>query len=413
MHGIRFALVTVVSLSAPFWTSLNEARAQSHIGNCTDMSRNQTFAVFDNFYMEQFGNPMNNGFAMLDPSGITFMRVPSADPWNLAFFVDWQGVLVQVSSAGWHAIGNCQFASGFVQPINSVSLARPGDLAVRTPQGLLRLPEGVGDPLNRYMPPLLSSPSKAEQCLEGASDEDEFADCMLKDMLGKKELNVYKCAQEGDQAVDVALCSIGANGGPNERKIVENVQRCRDEHGDDWEEYPVCMMEDEMSQDQARLVNCLKQQAERAEITLMGTAVCYGAGSFNPNPELQIAMECAVSTNGEPMAFAGCAGGRLTARELTKCFTDGFGGDGCFGENNEIVKGLREVGIDVENILGPSNDLVQAWNTGVNDLQNGPGPTNDGVRVLTNIGNDFANGLGPSNDVVKVMDQAFSGFGLW
>ena len=133
-------------------------------------------------------------------------------------------------------------------------------------------------------------------------------------------------------------------------------------------------IEDQMSEDQARLVNCLREQTESGSASLTGTVVCYGSGALELNPELQIAMECAISTGGEPMAFAGCAGGRLTQRELTKCFDEGIGGDGCFGDNNEIVIGLRSVGLELEDVLGPTNSWVRAWNTGVNDIQHGPGP---------------------------------------
>lgn len=413
MSGSRGTILAITCVSTVFFGTLVEAQAQQHVGYCHDQSRNQSFSIFENLYLEQVGFPANHGYAMRDPSGMTFMRIPSADPWNLAFFVDWQGVLVQVSAIGWQQIGYCDIAPGFMQQPHLPSPPPPGNLAVRTPQGLSRLPEGVGEPSTRYVAPLTSTPQKAEYCLQNVSDENEFADCMLEDMLGEQERNIYECAQEEGEAVDITLCSIGANGGENEREIVENVQRCREEHGDDWEAYPVCMMEDQMSEDQARLVNCLKEQGEGGEVSLTGTAVCYGGDFFNPNPELQIAMECAVSTGGEPMAFAGCAGGRLTERELKKCFTDGFGGNGCFGENNEIVKGLRTLGIDVQDALGPTNDLVVAWNNGVSDIQHGPGPNNDAMRAITTIGNDIANGPGENNDIVKAMDHVFSGFGAW
>ena len=55
------------------------------------------------------------------------------------------------------------------------------------------------------------------------------------------------------------------------------------------------------------------------------------------NPEQQIAVQCVVSTGGQPYAAAACIATRLTARELTKCFTEGIGGHGCFGNTNDLI----------------------------------------------------------------------------
>lgn len=93
----------------------------------------------------------------------------------------------------------------------------------------------------------------------------------------------------------------------------------------------------------AAAVNCVRQQAQQANALAWSVAGCAAGGALNLNPELTVAMECAMSSGGEPMTFAGCAGGRLTVMELNKCFTIGVGGNGCFADNNEIVKGLRAV----------------------------------------------------------------------
>lgn len=64
------------------------------------------------------------------------------------------------------------------------------------------------------------------------------------------------------------------------------------------------------------------------------------AGAFGINHEGQVAAEC-VAQNGVTYAAAGCIAGRLTADELNKCFTDGFGGRGCFGDNNTLISMIR------------------------------------------------------------------------
>ncbi len=407
MAGIRFfSMIFVIFFAYP-----QQVSAQQQVGTCYDQIRVQAFALFNNYFMHQIGAPMNNGYAVPDPSGLMFLRVPAANPFFESFFIDWGGNLVQINQMGASVIGYCDFAPGY-QPTGAPQHQVPqlADWGVRTQSGVQPVPKTIFESGTRYVEPLLASEQTAEQCLNSSDQEDEFADCMLGEMLGEKEHNVYECSKENDEVVDLALCSIGANGGPNEQEIVANIKKCRESHGDDWDEYPLCMLEDTMSEDQARLVGCLKDQYDDGTITLTGTAVCYGAGSFQPNAELQIAMECAVTTGGNPMAFAGCAGGRLTERELTKCVTHGVGGDGCFGPNNEIVKALRAVGIDVKDMFGATNDVTIAWNNAVNDLQNGLGSGNEAVKAITTISNDIANGPGQNNEIVRAVDVILPGF---
>ena len=64
------------------------------------------------------------------------------------------------------------------------------------------------------------------------------------------------------------------------------------------------------------------------------------AGAFGVNHEGQVAAEC-VAQNGVTYAAGGCIAGRLTADELNKCFTDGIGGRGCFGDNNTLISMIR------------------------------------------------------------------------
>ena len=149
----------------------------------------------------------------------------------------------------------------------------------------------------------------------------------------------------------------------------------------------------------------MKSQAESADPSAIGIATCLAAGQLRLNPELTIAVECAATSGGEPLVFAGCAGGRLTARELEKCLSNGIGEGGCFGPNNEIVKGLRQLGVDMEQVLNPNGFAIQAFNTAVNDINNGPGPNNDVVRAIETINNDIVNGPGENNDVRRVVED--------
>jgi len=142
------------------------------------------------------------------------------------------------------------------------------------------------------------------------------------------------------------------------------------------------------------LVDC----AARSGGTVSGLAACAGqeilGDQLHLNPEQHIAIDCVVQTGGQPYAAAACTATQLTARELSKCVTNGIGGrNGCFGDNNDLV--------------GRNGWTVRSFNNVINDIQHGPGPTNDlvgsngfVVRTAQNMQNDIRNGPGRNNDLV-------------
>jgi hypothetical protein len=54
---------------------------------------------------------------------------------------------------------------------------------------------------------------------------------------------------------------------------------------------------------------------------IKSSAVCALVKDLTP--EQQIAISCAMSTGGQPYAFAACVGGQLFASEVSKCWEDG------------------------------------------------------------------------------------------
>jgi hypothetical protein len=110
--------------------------------------------------------------------------------------------------------------------------------------------------------------------------------------------------------------------------------------------------------------------------------------SLNMNPEIQIITQCAITSGGEPSTFVTCAGGQLSAREIDKCFTHGVGGNsGCFGRNNDIVRHLRQIGVNLNFELGPNHFLVQNWNRTVADLEQNA--TREAARAVQNVTNEI------------------------
>lgn len=383
------------------------------VGRCVANTYGQSFVMYPNGLMVMEQNPANQGFAVRDPSGMNFLRLPAANPFVNAYFAAWTGELIEVTAnVGMRIIGSCQFAPG-VMPQNPVQYQAPqmAQWGVRVGNAVQPVPQQLAVQQQRYVRPLLASPQTAQQCMsQSGGDEKTFADCMVKNMVGPREEAVYECAKSSPNKEEFAFCTIGALGGQNERKAADQIKKCYDKFGGDINQYPLCLAEQNVDQNTQRLIGCVQQQAQGGDVTVMGTAMCYGANSLDLNPELQIAVECAAASGGEPMTFAGCTGGRLTERELTKCFTDGIGGNGCFGPNNEIVKALQGVGIKLDDAFGPTNDIVRNWNNAVSDIQNGPGQNNDAVKAVTTIANDLTNGPGPNNDVVKAIDNVIPGF---
>ena len=69
-----------------------------------------------------------------------------------------------------------------------------------------------------------------------------------------------------------------------------------------------------------------------------------------------------------PVTAAACTAGWLTLNEFSKCFSKGIGGPGCFG---------------------PGNLIVQAVEHAISDIIKGPGENNEVVKALRDVGIEF------------------------
>lgn len=409
MRRTLSAIVTALTLLICNSGSVR-AQAPGIIGQCNDTARGQAFALRADLFMFQIGNPMNSGFAVRDPSGMMFLRMPASNPMYQAFFLGWNGQLIEINPNGAYPIGFCSLAPGVIPPNPNAFAYQPpamsgghfvtgaGGTQTPVPAAMAQ----AGSPFGR---PLITSEQKVAQCVSQNSDQNAITNCVVRSMLGTRERRVYDCSRNNTDKTGFAICSVGALGGSNEQQAAQQLGKCYKEYGQDYNKYPLCMAEQNADPNTARLLSCVQKQAESGSVTWTGTAVCYGVGSLQLNPELQIAAECAATSGGQPYVFAGCAGGQLTARELTKCMNQGFGGSGCFGPNNEVVKGLRALGVNINDAFGPENTIVKTWNQGINDLQNGPGPNNDAIKFTQNVANDIAKGPGENNDIKKAVKK--------
>jgi hypothetical protein len=160
-----------------------------------------------------------------------------------------------------------------------------------------------------------------------------------------KAVRIAKCVSDGADAV--TLLSSCADGIVDPK--VSRLAGCAAKSGGATDRLAGCAASEFLPPEASRLAACAATSQSAT-----GVAICAAAPMLSE--EWRIAAECAVSSGGVPVTFAACTAGRLTVRELTKCFT----GQDCFGPNNEIVKAFNTVSNDLQHGLGPNNDIVKA-----------------------------------------------------
>lgn len=381
-------------------------------GRCDDMVRSQSFAIENNLHTYQYGFPANQGWAARDPSGMTFLRMPAVNPMADAFFVTWNLDLVQISTylPNPQVIGRCFFQSVPARPappvFNAAITPNHGVIYAPSPNGFIPVPQMVVNQSFGLSPPGIATAEMAQECMDESDTKAQFADCMIPKMMSPAQRKAYACAKrhKGDKVL-LSSCLAQTVVGQNEQRYIQQATACYQQYGADYNKYPLCMASQNFDPKAAATVECMSKQAQNGQVSAWTVAGCAAGSYFNMNAESTVALQCAMSTGGQPYAFAACTGGQLTANELTKCFTVGVGGNGCFGNGNTIVQGLRAVGIDLQNITNPNGAVVNAWNTAINDIQNGPGANNDVIKAVDTINNDLRNGLGKNNDIRKAAEN--------
>lgn len=230
-------------------------------------------------------------------------------------------------------------------------------------------------------------------CAFSTSDATAFAACAAPNIgvkMSNEQRILAKCAlQSKGNTGDFASCAGGALVGNALGQKEQQVLGCAATAGGDTAKFAGCSVNslfgDRLSKEQRIAVQC----AAQSQGDPTGFATCAGANflGMQLNPEQQIAVQCVVATGGTPPAATGCMASRLVARELTKCLTDGVGGSGCFGDNNDLVGKNGFVGRTLSQVAGGPNSVInnpgQIWG-GDNSFVRNPGQiwggTNSFVR---------------------------------
>lgn len=185
-------------------------------------------------------------------------------------------------------------------------------------------------------------PPAVVSCIDGYQADRTRATlqtCALNALGGdaQKAAAMLACADKAS-GIKAALCMAGPSISPKLRGAAECAQTSQS-----FEGFASCTAMKEvplgLDGDLGRLASCGIQ----AQGDPLGTAVCIADTGLNPSQ--QILLQCAAASGGEPLTFAGCAGGRLALQEFIQCKNVSFGEGNCFGKNNEIRRFVRALGL--------------------------------------------------------------------
>jgi hypothetical protein len=252
-----------------------------------------------------------------------------------------------------------------------------------------------------FAAPAIPDEHALQSCFDTSSSESEFFSCMTHTALPDDYRQVQHCLEEHlSDAGEAAFCSIGNADAQEAYRRFSEVSRCIDEQGQDEFGVAGCLGDQALSGDERYYFRCVTDNDGDLDVA----AVCALARDLNP--EQQIALACAVQTGGEPRAFAICTAGRLTARELKKCWSGGIGTPkGCFGPNNELRRAANVMRDSICDVTGTNSEICNTYGWWQDNVTM-PGPNHEVVRHLNNAIGDLRDGPGEGNEAVKVVNQA-------
>jgi len=281
----------------------------------------------------------------------------------------------------WSAQGP-QLARGFGTWTPTVNVALPGQQGVNFTGRV------------QFAAPPIPDLGALRKCHADSSDQDEFIECMVEKAMPGPYRLTQACLEEYDDPVEAVMCSSGDEAARQKYERIRDVQECAERASDD-SELAMCLGEQVLGVQERRYANCLIRNAN----SMAAAAICAFGGDLTP--EQQIALNCAVTSGGEPMTFAACTGGQLVEREINKCWEHGIATpEGCFGPNNEIRRFWNGVDGTLRQALGSNNDLYRAFNLYKDNVLM-PGPNHEMVRAANTVLGDLRNGPGPNNDLVR------------
>ena len=256
-------------------------------------------------------------------------------------------------------------------------------------------PGGPGGGI-RFAAPPLPDESQLRACIqESGNNSAEFYQCVVERALPDDYKIARQClARNQNDGGRALLCSTRRQDLLSTYDRFRQVQACAKKGQDNWD-VAGCVGQQVLGSNEQYYLSCVT----RNRGDLKTAAVCAIAKDLTP--EQQIALSCAISTGGQPHAFAVCTGGQLLSREIDKCWNNGIGTQkGCFGPNNEYVKFINNIDREARNLMGQNSEAYKAWKLWQDNVLT-PGPNHEVIRFLNNGISDVRNGPGPNNEFVK------------
>lgn len=288
-----------------------------------------------------------------------------------------------------------QAAYAQLNPFLEVVLpGRPGDIP---PGGL---PTGV-----QFALPPLPDEGQLRACSSDSDSSNEFYECVVEHAMPRAYRIVSECRDEHPKDGGRALiCSTENPELMDAYEKIVGIKECTEDNERSGWDVAQCIGDQTLGENERYYLGCVTRN--RGDLTK--TAVCGLAK--NLNPEQQIALACAISSGGEPHAFAVCTGGQLLERELNKCWQHGIAtASGCFGPNNEYSRLLRSADQQMRRTLGENSVLYHAYQAWHHNVL-APGENHEIVKVINNGIRDVRNGPGENNEFVKAGKALEKGF---
>lgn len=293
-------------------------------------------------------------------------------------------------------------APGFapaVLPFNpSLNVALPATPAGGLPQG------GIG-----FAVPPMPNLAELQSCHAQSAGEQAFYRCMVGRALPAPYRITAACISNSAGNYGAALaCSTGDARFQQAYRRYQQVEGCFRQGNRNDAQIAACIAEPNLGQNERRYLQCIMSNSQQqGQVSWGPAAACAVAGDLNA--EWQIAVSCAVNSGGEPLVFAGCTGGQLMTREISKCWSGGIGtSNGCFGPNNEFRRWADQMNQYVQRTFGPNSVAAQVYGAWHNNVL-APGPNHEVVRFLNNGLRDIQNGPGPNNEFVRLGSQMEGG----
>lgn len=178
-----------------------------------------------------------------------------------------------------------------------------------------------------------------------------------------------------------AICLSGRSLPPE----VQAGLKCAEQSGGSAMNLGVCIVAEHGSGDTQRVAACYVE----GEGQPTAIAVCLAGSRLTEDQ--RIVFECAAQTNGSLPAIAGCTAGRLVVKELANCRGKHFAEGSCFGENNELRKLAKRLGINI----GPNSVAAKVANVQLQIVDFETRPIVDAIPTITRLYNNLPSIMKP------------------